>query len=135
MESGKLLQEWLLRAATNIKDMHVKFFGRQQTRRIVEERELSEPSMEDDESFAVGSLCLPNNFADFPTYWKRMLPDGQAIVSVRLLPSPILTISMNPLWEGLRRMGIALANPPGFIATGTQPRLSCWPDIAALVHN
>lgn len=74
------------------------------------ERDLQEPAMKSDETYPLGRLHLRDNFSSSPTHWQCKLFEVQAIVSRRLLSSPIHTVTIETKWELLGRMGIDISS-------------------------
>lgn len=71
LESRGYLEQWMPQTATDIEDIRFEFRGKQRTQRIVEERQLSQPSIWDDKNFALGRLYFHHHFTKLPSILRK----------------------------------------------------------------
>ena len=133
LNSGVVLQQWILRSAINIEDIRLRYIETEQMR-MVEERELQEGTHSGVDSLP-GKLFLPSNHKNSPAYWRMKRLDVQALVAKLGPPSLFITITMNVWRDEMKRLGFDIQHTGAFTPQGSKPRPFDRPDIIARVYN
>ena len=133
LNSGTLLQQWMLRTVLGIEDMRLQFLERDQRNRLVAEQELIESGGNLDG--ASGRLFLPDSHLNSPAYWKQKRLDVQALVARVGPPSLFITVTMNPWNADMGRLGLDIEHRNTFTPHADKPRVFDRPDLVARAYN
>ena len=136
LNSGSLLQQWVLRTQTNIEDLRLQFLEKDQMKRMATESEVEIATRADGTiDPSAGRLFLPDTVINSPAYWKQKRLDLQAIVTRKGPPTLFITVTMNPWREELNKLGMDTVNKSAFTPVTGIPRVFDRPDLMARVYN
>ena len=136
LNSGPLLQQWVLRRQTNIEDMRLQFLESDQMKRMATESEVGNATRADGTvDPAAGRLSLQDTVINSPGYWKQKRLYVQAIVARKGPPTLFITVTMNPWRDDMDKLGMDIVNEGAFKPVTEIPRVFDRPDLMARVYN
>ena len=136
LNSGPLLQKWVLRTQTNIEDMRLQVLESDQMKRMTTEAEVEIATRADGTvDPSARRRFLPDTVINSPAYWKQKRLEVQAIVARKGPSMPFITVTMNPWRDEMEKLRMEIVNKGAFTPITGFPRVFDLPDLMARVYN